>query len=150
MSELNRLGFDLVARDYTWPHLPIVIADMDTGEMLVVSEDAATLFGYTPAELGGKPVELLVPEDVREPHANWRKGFANGGRMMSVGRAVRGRRKDGSTFTAHLGLASTETLGRRIAIALVVDLTGIVERTAQTTASGIIKAAGMPRMPHEQ
>lgn len=127
MSEVANIAYEIAAKDAAWPVLPVVIADMKTGEIYYVSKFAADVFGYTPEELTGQPVEVLVPESLRFAHAAWRQdATVPKTRLMGVGRQIRGVRKDGTTFPAHVGLTATTALGRLVGVAFVIDLTGVV------------------------
>src|SRR3990172_1948986 len=42
------------------------------GEIVLVNEEALALFGYDHGELVGRPVEQLLPEYLREAHADQR------------------------------------------------------------------------------
>ncbi len=45
----------------------MVIADRQ-GRIVLVNAQTERLFGYTPGELLGQPVEMLVPESLRQKH----------------------------------------------------------------------------------
>lgn len=125
-SDLDKLAYEIAARDAAWSVLPIVLADMDTGEVLYASVFAAGIFGYEAAEIVGQSVEMLIPEDVRDAHSRWRQDASVPvTRLMGVGRQIRGRKKDGTLFPVHVGLTATTVHGRQIGIAFIVDLTGV-------------------------
>ena len=65
------------------------------------------LFGWTPEELAGQKVEVLVPEMHREAHTGHRSRFVADphNRPMGVGLDLRGRRRDGSTFPVEISLS---------------------------------------------
>ena len=73
----------------------------------LANAQAERLFGYTRAELVGKPVEMLVPADVRGRHPQLLEEFhrAPSSRAMGSGRELRGQRKDGSLFPVEIGLS---------------------------------------------
>lgn len=123
---LTTLAFELAARDASWPVLPIVLADFRTGEIIYVSKFAADIFDYEPERLLGQAIEMLVPEEIRLTHARWRQDAQTPRtRLMGVGRALRGKRRDGSLFPVLITLTSARVLDRDIGVAFVVDLTGI-------------------------
>lgn len=126
MSEISKLGYEIAAKDAAWPVLPIIMADMQTGEILHVSKFAANIFGYEAEELVGQVIEVLVMDELKLPHAHWRKDASvPKTRLMGVGRQIYGKRKDGSTLPVHIGLTAMQALGRQVGIAFVIDLTGI-------------------------
>lgn len=134
MGELDRMAYEIAAKDAAWPVLPVIMADTSTGEILYVSKYAADIFGYDNGDLVGLPVEVLIPESVRLSHAKWRQDAAvPRTRLMGVGRQIHGVRKDGTKVPIHIGLTEMKVLGRQIGIAFVIDLTGIVEVLTPTT-----------------
>ncbi|MFZ6013860.1 MAG: PAS domain S-box protein [Bacteroidota bacterium] len=47
--------------------ISILVID-DKGRIELSNPCAETLFGYKPAELIGKPIEVLIPDNVRKKH----------------------------------------------------------------------------------
>jgi PAS domain S-box-containing protein len=97
------------------------------GRVLFVNRPAALMFGYEPADLTGRPVELLVPLDLRTRHALWRAGAASdeGGHHDGPGGErvrLEGLRQDGTTFPADVLLSSIPTPRGRIVSVTVRDL----------------------------
>jgi PAS domain S-box-containing protein len=125
---LARIAYELAAKDAAWPKLPILMADLQTGEIVYCSPFAAHVFGYEPAELLGGSVEELVMPELREAHARWRQDASvPKTRLMGVGRHIIGRRKDGTPIPVHIGLTAARVTGRDIGVAFVIDLTGIIQ-----------------------
>lgn len=140
MSELTRRAHQVAARDAAWPRLPILQADMQTGEIVDVHQPAADIFGYAVEELLGQSVELLVPEALRESHVHWRQDVqVPRTRLMGQGRKVMGRHKDGSLKPVFIGL--TESSANGIAVAFIVDLTGV--EMQQSPSSGSVPVIKM-------
>jgi protein-histidine pros-kinase len=84
----------------------LVIVD-DKASIVLVNAQTERLFGYDRAELVGQPVELLVPERLRERHRAHRNGFLAGptARPMGADLDLMGRRKDGSEFPVDISLS---------------------------------------------
>ena len=63
---------------------------------------ADELFGYNPAELISKLVEVLIPERLCKDHSELRNHFCKNPRTrpMGAGRDLHGRRKDGSEVSS--------------------------------------------------
>lgn len=136
MNEVSRFAYEIAARDASWKVLPVLAADTTTGEILFLSEFVASIFGYAPEELLGKPVEALISETLRSSHSLWRQdASAPRTRLMGVGRQVMGLRKNGQLFPAHIGLTVTTALDREIGIAFVIDLTGVVASSREAGPS---------------
>ena len=90
----------------------MVIADRD-GRIVFVNAEAEQLFDYPRSDLLAQPVELLVPERLRAPHAQHRAAYAaqpSGVRAMGArGQQLIGRRRDGSEFPAEIRLSPIPT-----------------------------------------
>lgn len=84
------------------------------------------LFGWSPEELLGQSVDVLVPEMYREAHAAHRARFVADphNRPMGVGLDLRGRHKDGTTFPVEISLSPWHTAeGELRVICAVRDVT---------------------------
>jgi PAS domain S-box-containing protein len=84
----------------------IVIVDQ-RGRIVIVNEQAERVFGYARDELIGASVDLLVPEELRAHHPNYRDQFATSSRRRPMGGGLDlvARRKDGSVFPAEISLS---------------------------------------------
>ena len=93
----------------------------------IVLVNAATekMFGYTPEELIGKPLDLLIPEESRERHAEYHRAYvANAqSRPMGIRLELKALRKDGTTFPVEIGLNVIDTPQGRLGVAFVNDIT---------------------------
>ena len=67
---------------------------------------AARLFVFSPEEVIGKNVSLLMPSPYREEHDSYMARYLLTGerRIIGIGRIVIGQRKDGSTFPMELSV----------------------------------------------
>lgn len=105
----------------------VLVADMETGEILWGSEPLETMFGYVvKGELVGCFVEHLVPVSLRIQHVEHRKSYSAKPRvrLMRTGKApLSGQRQDGSTFPVEITLRPRVVAGRRCVVAAVFDLT---------------------------
>ena len=102
-----------------------VIAVDDTGHIILVNARTEELFGYSRDELIGQPLELLVPERLQALHAGYqRQYFASPRtRQMGTGLDLRGRKKNGVDIAMEISLSFVEEGGRRLALALITDVT---------------------------
>ena len=82
------------------------------------------LFGYARAELLGHPLEVLLPESLRQVHERHRAGyFAHPrSRPMGIGLALAGRKKSGEEFPAEVSLGFLDEGPNRLALALITDI----------------------------
>jgi PAS domain S-box-containing protein len=102
----------------------IVIVDAQ-GRIVLANARMERLFGYSRAELLGEPIEILLPEQLREAHAASRDGYLADPqvRTMGAGLDLLGRRRDGSEFPADVSLAPLETEQGVLVAATICDLT---------------------------
>jgi two-component system sensor kinase FixL len=97
----------------------------ENGRIVLTNRQMEALFGYDRGELFGRPIEILVPERVRELHRAHRESFRreHRPRMMGVNRDLYGRRKDGREFPVEIGLSPLESEEGRLVLAAVADVT---------------------------
>ena len=86
---------------------------------------AEAMFGDEGDELLGRPVDLLLPEHLREVHARDRARYQENPttRPMGVGSSLLARRKDGSEFPVEISLSPLRTLKGIQAISAIRDVT---------------------------
>ena len=94
------------------------------GNIVLVNQQADRMFGYPPGQLIGQPVEILVPEAVRDVHRTHREHYQASPqtRTMGAGRTVTGRRQDGTEFPIQASLGHIKTAEGSFAVALLRDL----------------------------
>ena len=94
---------------------------------VIESANASTesIFGFTPQELIGRPVTLLMPSPYREEHGEYlRRYLATGqAKVIGTGRDVVGQRKDGRLIPIHLSLSEVSLARGRMFTAIVHDVT---------------------------
>lgn len=102
----------------------IIVID-ERGKMLLVNYAAERLFGYTPDEVLGHNVSMLMPEPYRSQHDGYIERYlAEGGaRIIGIGREVPALRKDGSTFPMYLSVGEGWLGPMRIFLGIIHDLT---------------------------
>ncbi len=102
----------------------ILLVD-DEGRIVLANAQAEGLFGYPRTELVGGPVDKLLPERLRGPHAGLRRGYGKDPRTraMGAGRELIALRKDGSEFPVEAALSPMATEQGLFVLASVVDIT---------------------------
>ncbi|MGQ0740956.1 MAG: PAS domain S-box protein [Alphaproteobacteria bacterium] len=121
----------------------MIMADAE-GKIILVNQETERMFGYAHGELVGKPVDILIPKEVRDAHVQHRKDYAKdpARRMMGAGRDLFGMRKDGSPVAIEIGLNPIRTPNGLLVLASIVDITErkrhektMAERTAELQRS---------------
>ena len=123
----------------------LMVVDAE-GAIRLVNAQGEKLFGYTREELVGQPIEMLVPDDVRAHHPALRRDFHRSprAREMGAGLELRGRRKDGSTFSVEIGLSPLPA-PQGEAAQVAVSIRDITERKEQEKA--LSRRKPRPRKP---
>ena len=102
----------------------IVIVD-STGTILLVNTQAQKMFGYEEAELIGRPVEDLLPDQLRARHLEHRHGYMQNPttRPMGIGLSLSGRRRDGTEFPVEISLSPMPTPDGVLVTSVIRDVT---------------------------
>ncbi len=114
----------------------ILIVDRE-GRTLMANARVEEMFGYTPGELVGRPVESLIPPALAEAHVHHRERFLADPRARTMGfrGSLRGRRRDGTEFPVGVSLAPMDTPDGVQIIATVRDLTEQARREEELRRS---------------
>jgi len=107
----------------TVPDAMIVIDEH--GAMQSFSSAAVRQFGWSPEEVIGKNVSMLMPDPYRTQHDGYLARYMTTGerRIIGIGRVVVGERKDGSTFPMELSVGEMISGQQRFFTGFVRDLT---------------------------
>ena len=103
-----------------------VITIDDRGRIDTFNDGAVRIFGYTPDEVDGRSVSMLMPEPYHSEHDSYLAAYRETGRrrIIGIGREVVGRRKSGATFPMDLAVSEvTLPDGETLFTGLVRDLT---------------------------
>ena len=93
---------------------------------------AEFIFGYSEAEVLGRNVNLLMPSPYKKEHDEYIENYITTGqaKVIGIGRAVTGLRKNGETFPMHLGVTEAATPEDKFFIGVVRDISA--EETARS------------------
>lgn len=95
------------------------------GNIQLVNRQTEFIFGYEREEMLGQPVEMLVPERVRERHGGHRATFFLNPKVRPMGADLDlfGRRKDGQEFPVEISLSPIATEDGLLVSAAIRDVT---------------------------
>lgn len=95
------------------------------GQIVLANPASERMFGYLPEELINRPIEVLLPDRLKEHHTDLRQGFYHhpSNRVMGQGRDLYGRRKDGSLLPVEISLSHYHKNNEIYVIAFIVDIT---------------------------
>ena len=95
------------------------------GQIVLVNKVAEKTFGYTPDELIGQQIELLIPDRYRTKHIVHRQQYCEkpSTRSMGLGLELSAKHKDGHEFPVEISLSHVETEDGLLVTAAVRDIT---------------------------
>jgi two-component system, LuxR family, sensor kinase FixL len=102
----------------------IIVVD-EKGLIQSFNAMAERLFGYSPKDVLGKNIKMLMPPYYSEKHDGYMSRYMETGekRIIGIGRIVTGQRKDGSTFPLELSIGEAKTENERYFTGFIKDLT---------------------------
>jgi PAS domain S-box-containing protein len=108
-----------------------IITIDERGKIESINPAACSLFQFSPAEVIGKNVSVLMPSPDHERHDGYLARYqrTNDPHIIGIGREVKGLKKDGSVFPFRLGVSEVQYLGRKVYAGFIHDLTR--EKTAE-------------------
>src|SRR4051812_32925858 len=90
------------------------------GEILMFNPACERLFGYSPGDVLGQNVKMLMPPPFQDEHDRYLGNYHSTGerKIIGIGREVVGRRKDGTTFPMDLSVGKAEEDGQAIFVGI--------------------------------
>jgi len=112
--------------------LDAIITIDESGLIESANQAVKHVFGYSPEELLGQNISILMPEPYRSDHAHYIERYLTTGeaRILGVGRELRGCRKDGTEFPMDLAVSEMRVSGKRFFIGIARDITERKEQMA--------------------
>lgn len=88
-----------------------IIVVNETGTIKYINDQAELMFGYHRSELDGQPIEILVPDAVRDKHHEYRAHYADDSRRraMGAGLDLKGKKKNGQEVPVEINLSPVST-----------------------------------------
>ncbi len=102
-----------------------IVAIGRDGTVEGMNRAAERMFGYSPGELTGQNVRVLMPAPHRDAHDGYLARYLQTGerRIIGVGRELVGRRKDGSLFPIELAVGESKTESAHWFTGIIRDIT---------------------------
>jgi PAS domain S-box-containing protein len=118
----------------------IVIAN-STGRIVLANSQAEKLFAYSPGELRGQLIEVLLPKRLRGSHVGHRTSFFGQPRTrtMGVGLELYGVRKDDLEFPVEISLSPIQTEEGVLVMSAIRDITE--RKKAEQKFRGLLESA---------
>lgn len=124
MEEELRLAKQRLQAIIDLAHDAIIVMDEDS-HMTLFNPAAERTFGYLADEVLGRPVEMLMPERLRDRHATMVRSFGDASdpaRMMGNRPELLARRSDGTEFPAEVAISKVDHAGGRLFTAVLRDI----------------------------
>ena len=121
----------------------IIVID-SRGHIEAFNAAAERMFGYAEAEVLGKNVSMLMPEPHRANHDGYIDHHLKTGekKIIGIGRAINGLRRDGQVFPLHLSVGEFEIDGEMHFTGILHDLTRRAELEEQLRESTALARLG--------
>jgi PAS domain S-box-containing protein len=101
-----------------------IISGDDEGKIRSWNSAATALFGFTEAEVIGRPIEVIIPERFRRSHQDGIRRVSSGGPSHVIGKTVElaALRKEGTEFPVELSLATWFLDSKRYYTGIIRDI----------------------------
>jgi PAS domain S-box-containing protein len=114
------------------------------GHMHSVNPAACRMFGFSPEEMLGRNISMLMPEPYRSEHDQYLSNYKQTGKrtIIGIGRRVRGRRSSGEEFPIHLAVSEFQVGSRVYFTGMIRDLSELDHVQKQLLQSERLAAIG--------
>lgn len=101
-----------------------VVAADDTATIVFANDATEELLGWSPLDLLGHPLEVLIPDRLVDPHRQGFARFTRGDELRFAGQPLRlsALCKDGTEVEVDIVLSTLERAGRRVVVATVREV----------------------------
>ncbi|MBF0380736.1 MAG: PAS domain S-box protein [Magnetococcales bacterium] len=135
-----------------------IITINEVGEIHMFNPAAQHLFGYTPQEVIGQNIKMLMPSPYHEEHDGYLKNYreTHKPKIIGIGREVVGKRKNGKTFPLDLAVSEMAVGENKMFVGIITDATerkeaevALVEAKNIADAANRSKSDFLANMSHE-
>ncbi|MBF0621896.1 MAG: PAS domain S-box protein [Magnetococcales bacterium] len=112
-------------RSVTESTVDAIIAADDNGLVTFWNQGAQTLFGYSEADIIGKPLTILMPKRFQKDHANGLQRFQIQGKSQTIGKTIEltARHSKDHEFPIEISLGTWQVDGNNYFSAVIRDIT---------------------------
>ncbi|MGR3318353.1 MAG: PAS domain-containing hybrid sensor histidine kinase/response regulator [Candidatus Anammoxibacter sp.] len=104
-----------------------IVSIDESQKIIIFNKSAERVFGYTAAEIMGKPIETIIPDRCRTNHKakveDFGRSETESARLNDRKYELFGRKKNGDEFPAEISISKFEEDGKIIFTAVVHDIT---------------------------
>jgi PAS domain S-box-containing protein len=103
-----------------------IISIDERQRIILFNKGAERIFGYSPDEVAGQPLDILLPAGLAELHRQHVVEFdeaSDSGRLVGDRQEIYGSRKNGERFPAEASISKLEIDGQQIFTAVLRDIT---------------------------
>ena len=117
-----------------------IITITERGIIETVNPTTEVMFGYSPEELIGKNVSMLMPNPYRDEHDGYIENYLKTRipKIIGIGREVVAQRKNGTLFPMHLAVSEVQVGDRRVFAGFIRDHTDLKKYEEQQASLGRI------------
>ncbi|MBF0434919.1 MAG: PAS domain S-box protein [Magnetococcales bacterium] len=129
-----------------------------TGRIILFNPAAERMFGYSPPEVLGENVKILMPSPFREEHDHYLKNFlqTKERKIIGIGREVVGRKKNGVVFPIDLAVSMVAVDENILFVGIITDATqrkkteqSLLEAKQLAESANHYKSEFLATMSHE-
>lgn len=114
-----------------------IITANDKSEIIMINKEVEEIWGYTSAELIGKDLTILMPENYRSRHNAGMNRYLDTrvSRVLNTNVIMEGLRKGGQVFPLEINISDLEFQGRHLFTAAVRDISARIKAENELKAS---------------
>jgi PAS domain S-box-containing protein len=112
--------FDLLLNVFHESPDAVVLVDPQR-HIFRINNQAQFLFGYNESEVVGKPIEIFIPDSLKDRHKSHTEKYADNPRLRAMGEGMqlKAKRKNGTEIPVEINLSPVSTTRGLYVIAII-------------------------------